>query len=134
MMVSAGPDLPGPRLQEEIEMANPEPPKSVDEVIALMPQTFVPEAAQGLKCVYQFNITGDGGKEFYADIDDGKLDVSEGKHDTPSVTITVEASDYLAMLTNPALGQQLFMSGKLRMEPLDMNLAMKMGQLFRPTT
>lgn len=111
-----------------------EPPKSVDEVIALMPQTFVPEAAQGLKCVYQFNITGDGGKEFYADIDDGKLDVSEGKHAAPSVTITVAASDYLAMLTNPALGQQLFMSGKLRMEPLDLNLAMKMGQLFRPTT
>ncbi len=37
-------------------VANPEIPKSVDEVIELMPQTFSPEAAQGLKAVYQFNI------------------------------------------------------------------------------
>ena len=112
-------------------MATPEAPKSVDEVIELMPQNFVPEAAKGLKAVYQFNVTGEGGKEFYADIDDGKLNVGVGKHTSPSVTITVETSDYLAMLSNPALGQQLFMSGKLRMEPLDLNLAMKMGQLFR---
>ena len=112
-------------------MADPEIPKSVNEVIERMPQTFSPEAAKGLKAVYQFNVTGEGGKEFYADIDDGKLNVGIGKHESPSVTITVEASDYLGMLANPALGQQLFMSGKLRMEPLDLNLAMKMGQLFK---
>ncbi len=108
-----------------------EPPTSVDQVIEQMPQRFQADAAQGLKAVYQFNVTGDGGKEFYADIDDGKLNVAVGKHDTSSVTITVAASDYLAMLANPALGQQLFMSGKLKMEPLDLNLAMKMGQLFQ---
>jgi putative sterol carrier protein len=108
-----------------------ETPTSVDQVIAQMPQRFVADAAKGLKAVYQFNVTGDGGKEFYADIDDGKLDVAAGKHASPSVTITVAASDYFAMLANPALGQQLFMSGKLKMEPLDLNLAMKMGQLFQ---
>jgi putative sterol carrier protein len=112
-------------------MANPQAPRSIDDVLKMMPQTFVPEAAKGLKAVYQFNVTGEGGKEFYAAIDDGKLDVGAGKHAKPSVTITVAASDYLAMLANPALGQQLFMTGKLRMEPLDLNLAMKMGQLFR---
>lgn len=112
-------------------MANPEAPTSVDQVIEQMPQRFVADSAKGLKAVYQFNITGDGGKEFYLDIDDGKLNVGVGKHESPSVTITVTTSDYLAMLANPALGQQLFMSGKLRMEPLDLNLAMKMGQLFQ---
>lgn len=113
-------------------MSNPQAPKSVDEVLEMMPKTFAPDAAKGLKAVYQFNVTGEGGKEFYAAIDDGKLDVGVGKHASPSVTITVAASDYLAMLGNPGLGQQLFMTGKLRMEPLDLNLAMKMGQLFRP--
>ncbi len=120
---------PGARLKE-MHMAE-EPPTSVDQVIEQMPQRFQADAAKGLKAVYQFNVTGDGGKEFYADIDDGKLNVAVGKHDTPSVTITVAASDYLAMLANPALGQQLFMSGKLKMEPIDLNLAMKMGQLFQ---
>lgn len=112
-------------------MANPQAPSTVDEVLAMMPETFVSEAARGLQAVYQFNLTGEGGKEFYAAINDGALDVGVGKHASPSVTITLAASDYLAMLSNPALGQQLFMSGKIRMEPLDLNLAMKMGQLFR---
>lgn len=108
-----------------------EPPKSLDEVIQRMPETFVPEAAKGMQAVYQFCVTGAGGKDFYAAIDDGKLDVSEGKHTSPSVTITVDHDDYLRMLADPAVGQQLFMQGKLRMEPLDMTLAMKMGQIFK---
>jgi hypothetical protein len=108
-----------------------EAPKSIDEVIQRMPQQFVPEAAKGMQAVYQFCITGDGGKDFYAAIDDGKLDVTEGKHSSPSVTITVDHQDYLRMLADPSVGQQLFMQGKLSMEPLDMNLATKMGQIFR---
>ncbi len=41
-----------------------EPPKSVDEVIARAPESFVPEAAKGLKAVYQYCITGEGGKDY----------------------------------------------------------------------
>ncbi len=107
-----------------------EPPKSVDEAIARMPESFKPDAAKGLQAVYQFCITGEGGKDFYADVNDGTLNVVEGKHDAPSVTITVEHQDYLKMLSDPAAGQTLFMQGKITAQPLDMNLLMKMGQLF----
>jgi putative sterol carrier protein len=107
-----------------------EPPKNVDEVIQRMPESFKPEAAKGLQAIYQFCITGEGGKDFYAAIDDGTLDVAEGKHDSPSVTITVDHQDYLKMLSDPAAGQTLFMQGKIQAQPLDMNLLMKMGQLF----
>ena len=54
-----------------------EAPKSVDEVIERMPQQFQPDAAKGFKAVYQYCITGDGGKDYYTDIDvlfrDGKF-------------------------------------------------------------
>ena len=48
-----------------------EAPKNVDEVIARMPTQFSQEAAKGLKAVYQYCITGEGGKDYFADIDDG---------------------------------------------------------------
>ncbi len=107
-----------------------EPPKSVDEVIARAPETFKPEAAKGLTAVYQYCITGEGGKEFFNDIDDGKLKVGEGKHENPSITITVDHQDFLKMLSDPAAGQALFMQGKVKVEPMDMALIMRMGQLF----
>jgi len=107
-----------------------EPPKSIDEVMQRMPQQFNSAAAQGMTAVYQFCITGTGGKNFYCAIKDGQLDVSEGKHDKPSVTITVAHDDYLKMLSDPAAGQALFMQGKITAQPMDMNLLMKMGQIF----
>jgi putative sterol carrier protein len=107
-----------------------EPPKSVDEVIAQAPTSFQPSAAQGLTAVYQYCITGDGGKDYYCDINDGKLEVGEGKHASPSITITVDHQDFLKMLSDPAAGQALFMQGKVKVEPMDMNLIMKMGTLF----
>jgi hypothetical protein len=107
------------------------PPKSVDEVIARAPQTFQPEAAKGLKAVYQYCITGAGGKDYYTDIDDGKLKVEVGKHPKPSITITLDHQDFLTMLGNPAAGQALFMQGKVKVEPMDFSLLMRMGQLFK---
>jgi putative sterol carrier protein len=108
-----------------------EPPKSVDEVIARSQSTFQPEAAKGLKAVYQYCITGEGGKDYYTDIDDGTLTVGDGKHDSPSITITVDHQDFLKMLSDPAAGQALFMQGKIKVEPMDMNLLMRMQGLFK---
>jgi putative sterol carrier protein len=43
--------------------------------------------------------------------------------------ITVAHEDFLKMLTNPALGMQLFMTGKLKVAG-DPMLAMKLQKLF----
>lgn len=108
-----------------------EAPKSVDEIIERMPTQFQPDAAKGFKAIYQYCITGDGGKEYYTDIDDGTLKVEMGKHDSPNITITVDHQDFLKMLSDPAAGQALFMQGKVQVQPLDMNLMMKMQTLFK---
>ena len=108
-----------------------EPPKSVDEVIERMPKQFKPEAAKDLTAVLQYCVTGEGGKDFYADINDGKLDIGEGKHASPSITLTAATPDFLKMLSgDQAAGQALFMQGKIQVQPMDMTLIMKMGQLF----
>jgi hypothetical protein len=106
-----------------------EPPRSVDEVIARAPASFRPEAAQGLTAVFQYCVTGEGGKDYYCDVDDGTLRVCEGRHASPSLTITLEHQDLLKM-SDPTAAQVLFMQGKLKVEPTDLNLIMKVADLF----
>ncbi len=108
-----------------------ETPKNLDEVLELMPQQFQAEAAKGFKAIYQYCISGDGGKDFYQEIDDGVLNLQDGKHDSPNITISLDHQDFLTMLSDPSAGQALFMQGKVKVEPLDMNLMMKMGTLFK---
>ena len=102
---------------------------NVQEVFKEMPNRFNAGAAKGMKAVYQFDLTGDGGAKYSAAIDDGKLTVAEGAHASPNITLTMSASDYLDMVNGKLNPQMAFMSGKLKIAG-DMGLAMKMAQLF----
>jgi putative sterol carrier protein len=106
-----------------------EQPTSIKEVLTEMPNRFNAGAAKGLKAVYQFDLTGESGTKFNLAIDDGKLDVGEGTHASPNITITMAAGDYLDMVNGKLNPQMAFMSGKLKIAG-DMGLAMKMQQLF----
>ena len=102
---------------------------NVQEVFKEMPNRFNAGAAKGMKAVYQFDLTGEGGAKYNAVIDDGKLQVAEGAHASPNITLTMSASDYLDMVNGKLNPQMAFMSGKLKIAG-DMGLAMKMAQLF----
>ena len=102
---------------------------SIPEVFKEMPNRFNAAAAKGMKAVYQFDLTGDGGGKYNLAIDDGKLNVAEGAHASPNITITMASSDYLDMVNGKLNPQMAFMSGKLKIAG-DMGLAMKMAQLF----
>jgi putative sterol carrier protein len=106
-----------------------EPATNIKDVFKEMPNRFNTGAAKGLKAVYQFDLTGEGGAKYNLAIDDGKLTVGEGTHASPSITITMAASDYLDMVNGKLNPQMAFMSGKLKIAG-DMGLAMKMQQLF----
>ena len=102
---------------------------SVGDVFKEMPNRFNANAAKGMKAVYQFDLTGDGGAKYNVAIDDGKINVQEGAHASPNITLTMAASDYLDMVNGKLNPQMAFMSGKLKIAG-DMGLAMKMAQLF----
>jgi putative sterol carrier protein len=102
---------------------------NVKDVFKEMPNRFNAGAAKGMKAVYQFDLTGEGGAKYNAVIDDGKLAVAEGAHASPNITLTMAASDYLDMVNGKLNPQMAFMSGKLKIAG-DMGLAMKMAQIF----
>ena len=103
---------------------------TVKELFENMPEAFNKEEAAGMNAVCQYDITGDGGGKWHAEIKDGKLAVVEGGHKSPSLTVTVRAEDYVAMAEGTLNGQQAFLTGKLKISG-DISLAMKLQSLFR---
>jgi putative sterol carrier protein len=96
-----------------------------------MAASFQPDKAAGVNAVIQYDVTGEGGGTWHANIADGACAVNEGAHDTPKMTITIDAQDWIDMITGALDGQQAFMTGKLKIKG-DMGLAMKMGNFFAP--
>jgi putative sterol carrier protein len=101
----------------------------VKEVFNGMPEVFNPSAAQGLDVVFQYEITGDGGGNWYVTIKDGTCEVTEGSHDAPSVTLTMSAGTWLGIVNKETNGMQAFMSGELKASG-DIMLAQRIEQLF----
>ncbi len=103
---------------------------TVKEIFDAMPMAFNKEAAAGMNAVYQYDITGEGGGKWYSAIKDGELTIAEGEHESPDITLTMAAQDYIDMIAGTLNGQMAFMSGKLKIAG-NMGLAMKLNTLFK---
>jgi len=89
-----------------------------------------PDKAKEIDAVYQFKLTGDGGCEYVVDLK--TPEIREGADGSAQCTVTMEATDFVDMVTGKVQGQQLFMMGKLLIEG-DMGLALRLQQVFEAT-
>ena len=105
-------------------------PLTIADLMSKMPGAFLPEKAPGLDAVIQFKFTGEEAGDWYAVIKDGKVEVKQGEHDAPKMTLTADSSDYVKIFTGEIDGMQAFMQGKLKLAG-DLNLAMKLTQMFK---
>jgi putative sterol carrier protein len=101
----------------------------IQTIFAEMPNRLNPTSAQGLDVIIQYDLSGDGGSQYYAVIANGACAMNEGKHDSPTMTVSMAASDFVDMIQGRLDGMSAFMSGKLRISG-DMGLAMKLQSLF----
>ncbi|HVN15081.1 MAG TPA: SCP2 sterol-binding domain-containing protein [Anaerolineales bacterium] len=106
-------------------------PLTIPDLMEKMPSAFLPEKAQGVNAIIQFKFTGPEPGEWNAAIKDGTCVVTQGASSTPpTMTLTVDSSDYLKLITGELDGMQAFMQGKLKLAG-DLNLAMKMMGMFK---
>ena len=101
----------------------------VKEIFGKMPEVFNSDAAQGLDAVFQYEITGDNGGNWRVVVKDGACQVSEGVHESPSVTLTLSGDTWLGIVNKETNGMQAFMSGDLKANG-DIMLAQRIEQLF----
>ncbi|MCC6143314.1 MAG: SCP2 sterol-binding domain-containing protein [Candidatus Hydrogenedentes bacterium] len=102
----------------------------VAEIFQQMPERVNKDKIQGMNSTFQFNITGDGGGQWYAVIADGNCAVNEGTADSPNITITATAENWADIVSGKLNGQTAFLTGKLKIQG-DMTLAMKLQTIFQ---
>ncbi len=100
-----------------------------EEVFAAMQEHYRPEQIGGLNAVFQFDLSGEGGGQWYAAINDGYLQVERGTAANPNVTFGAAANDYVAIANGELNALNAFMQGRVRVKG-DMSLVMRMQSLF----
>ena len=89
-------------------------PLTVADLMSKMPGAFLPEKAPGLDATIQFKFTGDEPGDWYATVKDGKVEVKQGEHEAPKMTLTADSSDYVKIFTGELDGMQAFMHRRAR--------------------
>jgi putative sterol carrier protein len=66
--------------------------------------------------VFQFNISGPGGGDWYTDIKDGQCSVEQGLASAPTTTLKMSDEDFLKIVKSQLPAMQAYTSGKLKIE------------------
>ena len=103
--------------------------QTVAGVMQEMQGKFKADKAAGMNETFQFDITGDGGGQWNAVINDGDATFNEGVADNPSVTITAADEDWIRIVNGQLNPQMAFMTGKIKVKG-NIGLATKLGSLF----
>lgn len=131
---SAPPKEPPPEAPSKKKAAAKKKPKSaVEKVIEgdfmkkLGKHKDVREAFHG---VIHLDVTGTGGGQWTADLTKSSEWITKGHAGKPKLTIRAGAKDFIALVKGEKNAQLAVMSGDLSLEPMDLDLAMKLGPLF----
>ncbi len=103
---------------------------TIEELMERMPKAFQPDKAQGVQAVIQYHLSGDQGGDWVVRIGDGTCQVEKGTAEDPNLTLSAEASDYLAIITGKLNAMGAFAEGKLKLKG-DLPLAMKLLSFFK---
>jgi len=101
----------------------------IRKLMADMPNAFKPEKAAGVDATIVYNLTGEDGSVWTSHIADGKCTVEEGEAENPTMTITMDADDYVDMMAGRLDGMQAFMTGKIKVAG-DIMLASRLMTFF----
>jgi putative sterol carrier protein len=84
------------------------------ELLAQFVARFRPEAAEGLRAVYQLHVNGDHGGSWHLSIADRQCHLSPGPAPNPDVIITMSADDWRDLVAGRLDGAAAYLAGRLR--------------------
>lgn len=105
------------------------PVTSAKHYFDTLSERFVASAAKGVNAVFQFELTGDGGGNYFITVNDGTMSVTEGTAPSPTTTIKVAAADYVKIVNGQLNGMMAVMKGQMKVSG-NVLLAQKMQAMF----
>jgi uncharacterized protein (DUF697 family) len=89
-----------------------------------------PEVRRAVAGTVFLDITGEDGGQWSVDLKKSSKWIAPGKQGSPKLTIRCGADDFVALIKRQKNVQLAVMSGDLVLEPMDLDLAAKLGPLF----
>ena len=89
--------------------------QSIADVLASYPGRFRPDKAEGVDAVVQMHLSGEGGGDYILHVHDQRVDLSEGPHPDPTLTLRAAASDWLAVENGQLNPMMAMMQGKVKL-------------------
>lgn len=90
-----------------------------------LPIRFKPEKAAGIDVVTQVNITGLEGGSWTVTIKNQKLQVTEGTHPSPTLTLKMNEHDFMDMANGKLSPEKAFFTGRVHFKG-DIGVALKL--------
>ena len=104
-------------------------PKNIRQAIEGMTLSIDPKEAKDLNATIQFNVSGEGGGDYFLTITNGKCDFAEGLTPNPTLTINTPADVWLKIARKEMKGAIALMTGKYKASG-QMGLLMEMDKIF----
>lgn len=99
------------------------------EVFDSMRGSFQPTKAKGVHALYQWDLSGPNGGQWWIDIEDGKCQMGKGKIPNPNVTFVATDKDWVAVSNHQLGGTWAYLTGRLKIRG-DQGVARKLGEIF----
>ena len=106
-------------------MTEAKTPKDFFEKV--LPSRFKPDKAADIDVTVQVKITGSNGGNWAVTIKNQKLDIKEGTHPSPTLSLEIAETDYIDLINGKISGEKAFLTGKLRFKG-NIALALKLRE------
>lgn len=103
---------------------------TIEQLMKLLEESFVPEAAGDTRAVVLFHLTGEEGGEWTVRIADQQCIVEKGTDIQPDLRLDASAQDIIDLFMGRLNPMKAFFSGRLKMQG-DQRLAFQLASFFR---
>jgi putative sterol carrier protein len=89
------------------------------------PARFKPEKVKGINAIAQLNLSGPEGGNWIVTIKDQKLEIVEGTHPSPTLTLKIAEVDFMEIVSGKLSAEKAFFTGRVQFKG-DIAVALKL--------
>ena len=93
----------------------------------VLPKRFKPDKAAGIDVIVQVEVTGSNGGNWVVTIKNQEIDIKEGLHPSPNLSLKMKEKDYMDLVNGKISAEKAFFSGKVHFKG-DIALALKLRE------